>query len=368
MRRFAKGREFLVDIVPCPAPLEIEASLARTAKSRDPGLDFIKGILILLVVFGHSIQWIVHAGTEDYWDDGLFRAIYLFHMPAFIAVSGYLAARRIDAATRLEQFLFRRTLPLLLAMAVWAAWPNLARAFVGLETHIRSDVWRDFRDSFWFLWAVVVGSAGAFAATRFGAYERAALLLITAALLLAPLPDFPRSVIRYTAAFYLIAFLAGRAGVTIRAIPPHVAVAAGAAAAVGWLFWTPDTYIYNNGFAYWRPGVAGQLALMLPVSVAATLAFLRGAVALHDRIAPSAAARIVIAIGGMTLEIYLAQTVAFRATSLPPEFAAGYLDAAAATAITVAGTAALVALSRRLPGGELLWGRLPALPFRARND
>ncbi|WP_400767677.1 acyltransferase family protein [Methylosinus sporium] len=356
----------MVDIVQRPAPLE--TSQAPTRGGRDLGLDFIKGILILLVVFGHSIQWIVHAGTEGYWADGLFQAIYLFHMPAFIAVSGYLAASRIDAATSLRQFLFRRTLPLLLAMAVWAAWPNLARAFVGLETHVRSDVWRDFRDSFWFLWAVVVGSAGAFAATRFGAYERAALLLIAAVLLLAPLPDFPRSVIRYTAAFYLIAFLAGRAGVTIRGIPPHFAVAAGAAATVGWLFWTPDTYIYNNGFAYWRPGVAGQLALMLPVSVAATLAFLRGAVALHDRIAPSAAARIVIAIGGMTLEIYLAQTVAFRATSLPPELAAGYLDAAAATAITVAGTAALVALSRRFPGGELLWGRLPALPFRARND
>ncbi|BBU62416.1 nodulation protein NolL [Methylosinus sp. C49] len=356
----------MVDIVQRPAPLE--TSPAELRDGRDLGLDFIKGILILLVVFGHSIQWIVHAGTEDYWDDGLFRAIYLFHMPAFIAVSGYLAARRIDAATRLGQFFFRRTLPLLLAMAVWAAWPNLARAYVGLETHIRSDVWKDFRGSFWFLWAVVISSAGAFAATRFGAYERAALLLIAAALLLAPLPDFPPSAIRYTAAFYLIAFLAGRAGVTIRAIPPHVAVTAGAAAAVGWLFWTRDTYIYNNGFAYWRPGVAGHLALMLPVSIAATLAFLRAAVALHDRIAPSAAARTVIAVGGITLEIYLAQTVAFRATSLLPEFAAGYLDAAAATAVIVAGTAALVALSRRLPGGELLWGRPPALPFRARND
>ncbi|OAI24680.1 hypothetical protein A1351_17595, partial [Methylosinus sp. R-45379] len=353
-RRFAKGRDFLVDIVQRPAPLEatapLETSQAATKGGRDLGLDFIKGVLILLVVFGHSIQWIVHAGTEDYWADGLFKAIYLFHMPAFIAVSGYLAASRIDAATSLRQFLFRRTLPMLLAMAVWAgilAWPNLARAYVGLETHVRSDVWRDFLGSFWFLWAVVVGSAGAFAATRFGAYERAALLLIAAALLLAPLPDFPRSVIRYTAAFYLVAFLAGRAGVTIRSIPPRIAVAAGAAAAVGWLFWTQDTYIYNNGFAYWRPGVASHLAVMLPVSIAATLAFLRAAVALHDRIAHSAAARTMVAVGGMTLEIYLMQTVAFRATSLLPEFAAGYLDAAAATAVIVAGTAALVALSRR---------------------
>jgi fucose 4-O-acetylase-like acetyltransferase len=382
-KRFSKGRDFLVEIIQRQpsleiAPLEIaplEMSETPPSAGRDLGLDFIKGILIVLVVFGHSIQWIVHARTEAYWSDGLFKAIYLFHMPAFIAISGYLAARKIDATTRFSEFLFRRTLPPLLAMAVWAgvlAWPNLSRAVVGLETHVLSDVWKDFRGSYWFLWAVVVGSAGAFAATRFAAYERAALLIV-AALLLAPLPDYPLAAIRYTASFYLVAYLAGRAGVTIRSIRPSIAGAMAAVAALGWMFWTRDTYIYNNGLAYWRAGVAGQVTLMLPVAVTATLAFSRAAIALHDRIAQSAAARILIAIGGMTLEIYLAQTVVFRAASLPPDFEAGYLDAAAATAIIVAGIAGVVALSRRLPGGGLLWGRLPALrlpalPFRARND
>lgn len=52
---------------------------------RDSGLDCLKAILIILVVFGHSI---------DYFKlDGIFTKIngvlYIFHMPLFIFTDGY---------------------------------------------------------------------------------------------------------------------------------------------------------------------------------------------------------------------------------------------------------------------------------------
>ena len=50
-------------------------------------LDNLKWFLILLVVLGHAIQ---HT-YADFGQNCLFRAIYSFHMPAFMAVSGYLA-------------------------------------------------------------------------------------------------------------------------------------------------------------------------------------------------------------------------------------------------------------------------------------
>ncbi|MCQ2147770.1 MAG: acyltransferase family protein [Bacteroidales bacterium] len=56
------------------------------AKAFDPKIDIAKGLLIILVVLGHSLEpcgsipskYIIH------------NIIYLFHMPAFIAISGYL--------------------------------------------------------------------------------------------------------------------------------------------------------------------------------------------------------------------------------------------------------------------------------------
>ena len=56
--------------------------------------DALKGILILLVVLGHSIQAAMRQLGESCLNDYLWNLIYSFHMPAFMAVSGYLALRK----------------------------------------------------------------------------------------------------------------------------------------------------------------------------------------------------------------------------------------------------------------------------------
>lgn len=57
-------------------------------------LDALKGILIILVILGHSIQYMI----MDYQYDVLFRVIYSFHMPLFFLISGFLTYKgRYDA-------------------------------------------------------------------------------------------------------------------------------------------------------------------------------------------------------------------------------------------------------------------------------
>ena len=78
---------------------------------RDPWLDNARAILITLVVIGHLIENVdVPSG------DGLYLWIYSFHMPAFIAVSGYLSrsftasdrqARALLATLIVPYFVFR---------------------------------------------------------------------------------------------------------------------------------------------------------------------------------------------------------------------------------------------------------------------
>ncbi len=53
---------------------------------RDSHLDGIKGILILLVVFGHFLE-LCDGGTSS----ALYLIIYSFHMPSFVFLSGYFA-------------------------------------------------------------------------------------------------------------------------------------------------------------------------------------------------------------------------------------------------------------------------------------
>lgn len=63
---------------------------ATSVRERDPYWDNAKAILVALVVVGHAIQ--PAAANEQVGADVLYRWIYLFHMPAFVLVSGYLAA------------------------------------------------------------------------------------------------------------------------------------------------------------------------------------------------------------------------------------------------------------------------------------
>ena len=62
-------------------------------KERNTTLDLAKGILIIFVVLGHAIQYSGNGNWEDsqlFFDDIVFRAIYSFHMPLFMMISGYL--------------------------------------------------------------------------------------------------------------------------------------------------------------------------------------------------------------------------------------------------------------------------------------
>lgn len=66
------------------ATLENQAVQAA-ACMRDPYWDVVKGLLIILMVLGHALQF---AAGGNFWGDPLWMGIYLFHMPLFALVSG----------------------------------------------------------------------------------------------------------------------------------------------------------------------------------------------------------------------------------------------------------------------------------------
>lgn len=58
----------------------------KTQEKRDASIDALRGFAILLVVFGHSLQFT----NPDFDNNILFRIIYSFHMPLFMFISGYV--------------------------------------------------------------------------------------------------------------------------------------------------------------------------------------------------------------------------------------------------------------------------------------
>lgn len=151
-----------------------EAALPARARRLD--LDRAKGVAILLVVVGHIVAAAPPAGAE--WYDAMRYAIYRFHMPFFLYLSGYAAwlsgaLRTPDAA--LPRFALRRAqrllAPFLLLGVVVLLGKLAAERFVhvdnrpsGLLGGLR-DLVVTTEDSpatfIWFLWVLFLCSVAA---------------------------------------------------------------------------------------------------------------------------------------------------------------------------------------------------------------
>ncbi|RZM21480.1 MAG: hypothetical protein EOO88_33090, partial [Pedobacter sp.] len=63
-----------------------------TEKKRLTGPDFVKGVAIVLMVYGH----LDHAGSLMVDQKAVVNWIYSFHMPLFLLVSGFLFRMRSE--------------------------------------------------------------------------------------------------------------------------------------------------------------------------------------------------------------------------------------------------------------------------------
>lgn len=113
--------------------------------------DALKGILILLVVLGHSIQYVPGMDAES---NHLWNMIYSFHMPAFMAVSGYLNSRPIRGGGIIDakSVIYRRLMQLLVPFFCWSIIASLFTSPNMLHGLLKKTI--DPNSGFWFLWAL----------------------------------------------------------------------------------------------------------------------------------------------------------------------------------------------------------------------
>ena len=113
--------------------------------------DSLKGWLMILVIIGHAIQTVLGTGCDT---DHTWNLIYSFHMPAFMAVSGWLAYR--SGSPKLTAWggvsvCKLRFCQLLIPYFVWSLlqWALRGCSMDGLSKIIL------YPDSyFWFLWVL----------------------------------------------------------------------------------------------------------------------------------------------------------------------------------------------------------------------
>ena len=120
--------------------------MSAASTTRDPWLDNAKVLLVVLVVLGHSWTLLPSRPAIDQFYDWL----YLWHIPAFVLVTGYLSRRMEWTRAKIWQNVRTLAVPYLLFEAAMA----LFRIYVGGEN--LADLWLDPHWPLWYLAAVFV--------------------------------------------------------------------------------------------------------------------------------------------------------------------------------------------------------------------
>lgn len=121
---------------------------APVKKARDPYLDNARGILIMLVVVGHTLE--CFEGTSGVLGDSIRTWIYSFHMPAFVAISGYLSRSYRNEPRQVRRLLTAMLVPYLIFQLLHEVGKML---LLGQEFHLEvvSSAW-----TLWFLLALMM--------------------------------------------------------------------------------------------------------------------------------------------------------------------------------------------------------------------
>ena len=110
-------------------------------------LDALKGILIVLVILGHALQF----NIDDYQHVFLFRFIYSFHMPLFFLISGYLTFKRRYDGVLIQ----KRAMQLLIPFVAWACLlPFLENGVFNFKRSCNALLYPD--NGLWFLYNLFV--------------------------------------------------------------------------------------------------------------------------------------------------------------------------------------------------------------------
>ena len=188
--------------------------MIRLFMRRNGYIDFVKGVAILLVLVGHAIQYCYGAdyfAEGEYFDNLLFKFIYSFHMPLFMAVSGHLLHQALSHRTE-GKMAIRRVrqlgIPILsfgvLAFVIkWAVHP-----IYNIEECLK-ELFHTCTGNLWFLWALLYNQLPLLLIHRMGDKM---WMYILAGILIYFIPDNDYIPTRYTFLFpfLVMGYMAGK--------------------------------------------------------------------------------------------------------------------------------------------------------------
>lgn len=237
----------------------MEDIILKTGKKRNNYFDFIKGIAIILVVFGHCIQYgsgILFIANEDYYDDVIFKLIYSFHMPLFALISGYFFYKSVRKSS-FKGIIWKQCTMIGIPVISWnllyyivitSAKIFLGRDEFGFQT-IKDGI-KSIWINLWFLWIILLLSLIVIVIHWCFKDNVIGYILILAITLLLP-DNYNFCYVGFLYPFYILGYFSNNwiERLNCKKFKPIVLIITGAIWICLLLYYNKDSFIYTTGFS-----------------------------------------------------------------------------------------------------------------------
>lgn len=224
----------------------------RVTQTRNNVIDIVKGITILLVIYGHVIQ-ILYMGTGmEFFSDRIEKFICSFHMPLFSLISGYLFYFTCIHRT-IKEIFYKRIVGLIQPLLIWGTFYYtlylvLLNFLVGGGCNLSlREWWNTVSGPFlWFLWSMIAASIIVLLSERM---KRASLLFMIVGMWVVYL--FPNSEYNvYVYPFFVMGYIFHKYENNIRNhISRKVEIMIVIIFVIMLFFYNEDHYIYTTGIS-----------------------------------------------------------------------------------------------------------------------
>lgn len=276
---------------------------------RNSYIDLVKYLLITFVVLGHFIQFFQYKSNLSlFWSSNIFKFIYTFHMPLFMAISGYFAYFSISRQTPLK-YIISRIKYLLIPLLIWACLSSLiifSTAKPSETTPLLSLFQNSFLHSFWFVWAIIFFSILLCLLKKIKADKAPILLISTLLILYIPSDYFRIDVGKEFFIYFAIGYLLANKGITAyHQFCKKYLILFIAIATICFIYWNP--LLSFEGFLGLKGWIAYLFRILLAIS--STVCVMEITYWIYSKIQKMKITNYFAKIGQETLGIYLIQDV-----------------------------------------------------------
>lgn len=216
------------------------SSLKPVSDNRSKLLDALKGCLIFLVCLGHGIQYNTYEDHSLFWNDVVFKSIYSFHMPLFMALSGYLTISLFKdfSLNKLKRKMLSLVVPII-------SWSTLYSIYLVINEGGSVSLYKlisVYLFGLWYLWALIMSCVTLFLFIN----KKYLLLAFMMVAVFAGKKYYTIYMFIYTFPYYIVGYcLASTKSNLLRnAENSYVLILLAAIFICSVFYWNKETYIY----------------------------------------------------------------------------------------------------------------------------